>query len=420
MTIVRQLVAEFGFQVDTTPADRFDAAVKRSKRNLTDFSKIDLVRFSRGLKRALAGTAAIFAAEITAGLLGAFKQADIKKVEEQLKFQFRADFDSIRQEVERILKDPILGRLTTELELLNAAATLRGEGFQPDVIKRNLANVLKFSTIMRENLEQGTQSFLGALKSGDLKLFIQAGKFSAQQAQLIEKTGTGLGRLGLLGRVIEVEKLFGEIDERVNKRLVELISTGALAQERLFNTLDKLAVEIGDKTLPAFRDLNKELLPFIDSLIKLVRGEIEIGEVLAPKARPGSEREQRIKETSKQAEEQIQAVINFFKRFLTREGRQEFFTRQRRARTLGIRDPVAKLPIRFGAFPDPEPTPQTVGGNVVKTVNHISFKFNIAPGASADTNELRRVFKDEAGKMFGSIKEQSRDSRLIRGSGQAP
>jgi hypothetical protein len=394
MTTIRELVASLGFQVDTTPADRFNTAIDRTETNLNELNNVNLNKLNRNLKAGLAVATGLITTAVGGGLAAAFKSADVVAAEEQLKFGFKSTFDTLRSEVDKILRDPILGNLATELELLNAAATLRTEGLRPEVITRNLQNILKISTVFREDIAGGTALLLEAIKSGNIEPLIKLGKFNAEQADIIRKSAAGFSQLGIPGRVQVIEDVFREITPALDERINALINRGALSQEQLFNAFDKLGVEIGEKTLPKFKQLTDEgIIPLIDVIRQIISGDIGV-ESLPGKGIVGAQ------ETLRGAE--VSTVAGIIKTF------------PEAIRTLAD----------FFQFASPNIGRATESLRDINRQNSVTNNFTIdARGAAGNIdftgleNKLKEVVRSESSRIFGSTAEQSENSTIIRGSG---
>lgn len=399
MTTLRSLIAELGFQVDTTPADRFNSAVNKSKNTLNSLNFINLSGFNKNIKKGLKTAAGIVAAGIAAGIVTAIKFANVKQALSQLKFQFKDSFQPLRDEVADILADPVFGKLTTELDLLNAAAAAVGTGIDPDVIIRNLRNILGFSTVFRQNITEGIAPFIDFIKTGNLEILLKTGRLTAEQAVFLQKAGIDPSREAVRARIIRLEDLFKDISPEIRKSLEKLIEEGALSQKRLASSFDTLTLEIGKKTLPAFRQLTEEgLIPMMDRITRFISDEELTPEQIKTE-----------KETSAKKREELAEPIfteSFRKPIVTQF--IEFFQNKSTENILSDISTKLQKPL-FTPF-------QTTNNQEGDTTNNITVI--VQPGATGDPNEIKRAVGDELGKVFGRSVEQSKNNRLIRGKGE--
>jgi len=391
MPTVRELTAEFNFEVDTTPAERFNAAITKTKNNLKGLSGANIGAIGKGLKRAFRVGAAGLAAGIGAGVVTALKFGDIKQALSQLEFQFKGSLKPLRDEVQAILDDPVLGKLTTELELLNSAAQLAGEGIDRSFIVRNLRDILGFSAQFRQNIGEGTSDFINFLKSGNLDILIKAGKVTAEQAQFLRAAGIDSSKEGIKARAIRLEALFKDISPQIRTSIEKLIDEGALSQRRFINSLDALTVELGEKTLPAFQGITERAIKMLD----LARFDIKDGEKGV--AITGAK-----------------VLFPFFSKIILDAAKSEDtpFKAVERFLTGAIQEGRTNPKGTKALFPDPEPGAEGGVGNQ----NNVYI--TVESGATADTNALRTMFRDEMSKTFGRSVISSKNSTMKRGAGQ--
>lgn len=411
MTTLRSLIAVLGFQVDTTPADRFNSAVNKSKNNLNSLNFISLGGFNKKLKKGLKVAAGIVATGITTGIVTALKFGNVKQALSQLKFQFKDSFQPLRDEVADILADPVFGKLTTELDLLNAAAAAVGEGIAPDIIIRNLKNILGFSTQFRQNITEGIAPFIDFIKSGNLEILLKTGRISAEQAQFLQAAGIGPGREAVRARVIRLEDLFKDISPEIRKSLQELIESGALSQKQLLNSLDRLALELGKRTLPLFKQLSDVLISFMDGVPKFISEFSLTSEALT------SERVKQLVKKQKvigvDEDEPLLTVPGVSTAETLSRQKQE---REEKQKKRDIRSNKLILDLT-GTGNNGQGNGQTTD-NSSKTTNNISINVTVKDGATGDPNKIKQAVGDELGKIWGRSVEQSKNNRLIRGSGE--
>jgi hypothetical protein len=392
MPTIRQLTAAFGFEVDTTPAERFNTAFNKTRANVE--KGFNVQKLGRGLKKAFQVGAGGLAAGIGTSIVASLKFGNIKQALSQLEFQFKGSFQPLREEVKAILADPVLGKLTTELELLNTAATQAGEGIDRGFIIRNLRNILSFSTQFRQNIGEGTATFIEFIKSGNLEALLKTGQITAEQAQFLQAAGIGPGKEGIQARQLRLEELFRELSPQIRLSIEKLIEEGALSQKRFSNTLDKLTAELGEKTLPAFSKITEGAIDLLDEFSGRTKKE--------------------------------GIIESFFKTFLVvpkgaGEGSAPLLS------GLGDSDFIPKVKAdpeginKFvRAFLDFAAPSTQRASEALAGINEVNNTVNITveSGAVVDESKLSKAIGDEMSKVFGRSVQGSQNTTLTRGSGQ--
>jgi len=415
MPSIRELVATLGFKVDTTPLTRFNAGVTRSKKNLEGLTQVRLGRFGSRLKTFFKGAAAGVVAVGAASVLAFNKFSDVARGLKQLESQFKGKFKPLKAEIDSILDDKTLGKLTTELELVNTAAAAFELGLDPDVFIRSLRPALEFAIVNRKSVSEITAAISSFIGQADLDLLIKLGNLNQRQIELLKTAGVGPGQAGIIARTAKVEELFKAIQPQIQKQLTELLESGVLSQKQLLNTLDETAKELGEKTLPAIRAITKSAIGVLEefrarlkakslfeSIVETVAENIvpSVGEFL-PEA-DGVDREIKISKDP--------IVGKFFREII-----EEFKKRFEEARARGFQPKR-----RFQTLPIPDFTRRT-DQNITRPTDTTDQKINITvpitiqSGASADPVAIEQAVQNGIRKAMGSVAEQSKATTLRRG-----
>lgn len=415
-TSVRQLVADLGFKVDTTPATRFDAAVNRSKKTLEGLSQVRLGRFGLRLKKFFAAGAAGVAAVGTAAAVAFNKFSDVAQGLKQLEFQFKGKFKPLKEEIDSILDDKTLGKLTTELELINTAAAAFELGLDPDVFIRSLRPALEFAIVNRKSVGEITAAIASFVGEANLDLLIKLGNLNQRQIELLKTAGVGPGQAGIIARTAKVEELFKGIRQEIQKSLQELVESGVLSQKQFVNTLDATAKELGEKTLPAIKAITKAAIDLLDEF----RGRIKQESVtesffktfftlpegfepfsFLPEAGDAGE-------DIKVSNKLFPAIGIFFKGLI-----EEFKKRFEEARQRGFQP--ERLSRQFPISSFSRTTNQTTTANTSSQNINITVPVTIQSGASADPAAIKQAVNDGIRNAMGSVVEQSKATTIKRG-----
>ena len=410
-TTIRELTARLGFEFDATPATRFDAAMKRSKRNLEGLNKVKLDRFRRRILKTFKLISAAAAVTFGTALAGFLKFSEETKAVTQLEFQlskFPGAFKAIKKEMDAILADPLIGKLTTELQLLNAATGALAKGVDPGVVTRLLKPALQFATVNRESIQDVIGAITEFLESGSLDLLKKLGVVTQAQAEVFKKTDIGPSAQGLIQRKAFIENTFAALIPQFEQSLRKLAESGAVSQQQLLNTLSELLKDIGEATAPLFKKLNAELIIFIDTIrefvrgrvFQVIRGEITTQEFLFPKKDVEAKRE-KIREQGRKAieteqekiREQGRRVLEFLEKF--------FIT--------GFRQP------EIGGFRGNNNKSGAINNNSDTQNITVNNTINIAPGASGDPVMIERAVNTGMRKVLGTVVDQSKRTTLVHG-----
>ena len=280
MATIRELTARLGFEFDPTPATRFDAAMKRSKRNLEGLNKVKLTAFRTNLLGAFGIIGKAAAVAFAVGFAGFLKFSDVAQALAQLRLQAKDSFEPIRSEIKNILADPVIGKLTTELDLLNGVLAVLGKGIDPGVLIRTLKPALEFAIATRQNISDVTQGISSFIADANTDLLVQLGIFDQAQLELLKVAGIDPGKQGLVSRTAFLENALAQQEGRTRQIVTDLQASGAVSQKELANTFNELLKEIGEKSLPLFKAIIDELIAIMDSFIKFLRGEITVKDIV--------------------------------------------------------------------------------------------------------------------------------------------
>lgn len=423
MPSVRELIATLGFKVDTTPATRFDAAVNRSRKNLKSLTQVRLGRFGSRLKTMFKVGAGGIAALGASSVVAFNKFSDVARGLKQLESQFKGKFKPLKAEIDSILTDKTLGKLTTELELVNTAAAAFELGLDPDVFIRSLRPALEFALVNRKSVSEITGAIAAFIGQADLDLLIKAGQLNQRQIELLKTAGVGPGQAGIIARTARVEELFAGIRPEIQQSLKELVESGVLSQKQFLNTLDETVKELGEKTLPAIKKITKAAIDLLDEFRARLKAKSAFeafvetaAEALVPEAAfeflpeaGGINREIKISKDP--------AVGRFFRKIFERFSEifsKEAFEKEFKRQIKVFRKPADQSTTRFSSFP----IPNIDLGNSSNTPNQgikIDVKINVESGASADPIAIEQAVNTGIRRAMGSVKEQSNATKLIRG-----
>lgn len=445
MPTIRELTALLGFKVDTAPATRFDAQIDRSKKKLEGLSKVRLGSFGKRLKTMFSVAAGGVVAVGAASLVAFKKFSDVERGLKQLEFQFKSSFKPLKEEIDSILSDKTLGKLTTELELVNTAAAAFELGLDPDVFIRSLRPALEFAIVNRKNVSEITAAISAFIGTGDLDLLIKMGNLNQRQIELLKTAGVGPGQAGIIARTAKVEELFAGIRPDIQKRLQELIESGVLSQEQFLNTLNETTKELGEKTLPAMKAISKAAIDLLDEFRKRIKEEDE-GVIEAffktlialPKgfepfsALPES---QDFDITGVKIDESLN-LGNIIKKIFGKKPElteSEFLAQQKflKERRINTRDAIANFFKDFakslsetrvsggfsGFVPVNRTTNQTTNANTSSQNINVTVPITIQSGANADPAAIEQAVQVGIRRAMGAVAEQSRATTTRRGGG---
>jgi hypothetical protein len=404
MATVRELVAQLGFKVDTTPATRFNAAIKRSRSELEKLDKTRLTGltgfftspgFRTSIINAFTGLGIAAGAAFAVAVKTSTEANKINRALaglEQRLFKTPEQFRTVQDSIRAILNDKTIGKFTNELELLNSiAAAFEISTDIPEILK-NLPLSIKLAAIRPDlDLTQLLTTFAEVRATGDVANLKKLGVFTNQFLQIIEKTTNQFKDIGQIGvtEVLNRELLkLEDPTDRIFKKFVE-VGDGS---DQLKNTFSELVKEIGEKTLPIIRDLNAELTGFLDRIRKFVKGEIGIVDAVIEgfpsAAEPGGGFSEKGAIALGKLEDKI---IDFF-----REG-------------FNI-DPL-DFARRQGTL--------TQGNTQNNTTNNrggdININVTVQPGGTGNAAQITSAIRQEFSRANGSTKEIAERTTRIRG-----
>lgn len=272
MATIRELTARLGIEVDITPTRRFDAAIDRSKKKLESLNNIKLDRFRRRVSKAFKNITKIGIAATTATVAkGFFQFTDVQQALLQLENQAGDSFGAIRNEIRKVLSDPITGKLTNELELLNGALAALELGLDPGVLTRVLQPALEFARVTRKGLPEVLTAISSFISDADLDLLIKLGELNQGQVELLKTAGVGLDKAGLIARTAKLEQIIAEQRGRTRQQLGRAVEGGAFLPTQLSNTFIEATKEIGETTLPLFRTVINGMIEQMDLFRKALK-----------------------------------------------------------------------------------------------------------------------------------------------------
>lgn len=404
MPVVTDLIGRLGFSVDTTAATRFESAMKRSKNSLESFNQVRLDRFNKTI-------GAVFGIGIGAGAAGFFKFAEMKQALAALKGSLQDAFEPIRKEIESILQDKLIGNLIKELDLVNAAAVQAQEGLAPETLQKVLRPAALLALERGRSVSEVLASISSFIADANLDILKQTGILDQAQIEILKFAGTGPEKAGLRARTMKIIEVLAGAAPGIEKNLKELEETGALSVKELTTAFNKLLIEVGERTVPAFKALNDVLLPTIEFLTKWLDTSEERSKEVAKEGVKSKaffspffptqaelERGDPVKESLSPISKDIKQNLSDFWERTTKEFVKDF---QVRASTRQA--PV--IPISGVA---------TDGGNAATELN-INNNITISPGANADPVAIKGAINDAMRQSFGNIAEQNVRTTIRRG-----
>lgn len=268
MTTVRELTGELSFNADTTGATRFDQAVNRSKSNLEQLNSVSLVPFVGTMTKAWG----LVTGAATLGTAAATKRfIDLEKAYDGLETATEDTTGAIRGEIESILEDKLLKNLVDEIDLVRAAFQSAKEG--ADAIQIN--RFIRLASILATLTPDGDiGEFLKQLVTGDIQAILKSiGQLPLEVQEILKAGGVDPKKVGLIGRRGELERRLLGVQDKLEKRIAEQRERGLTTFDELGGVFEKLTLEIGERSLPAFKDLNDVLIPLIEDLTEFIKPE---------------------------------------------------------------------------------------------------------------------------------------------------
>lgn len=409
MASVRELIATLGFKVDTGPATRFDAAVNRSKTNLENLTQVRVGIFGTRLKGMF--TAAVVAATAVGVAAGAAakKFVNVEKSLDALKFATQEGFAPLRKEIDKILGDKVLKNLISEIDLVNAALF---ETQEKGVKAQTLTDFLRLAALLSVQAKKPIKEVLGLITGftveGELGIFKLLRELPPELQELFKAAGISPAKAGFIARGEKVREALRKVEAELERNIIKQRERGLTTFKELDTAFDKLTLEIGEKTLPAFKKLNDIIIPFIERLTTFL-GEDE-DEAETEKRR--KERRERLKEPilpeffQKRIFDE-EKIRNLSKKSFGDifEGLKEFFTVERPG---GRFDPSLDHTV-INRTTNKRTTNKRDGDIIIN--NNIT----VQSGATADPAAIERGVNEAIRRNMGTAAEQSQRTTIRRG-----
>ncbi len=412
MVALRELTAKLGFDVDLSGVNRFDKSIDSSKRKVEGFNLINLGGFRNIVSKALVFAGAGFAT-IAAGAASAFKFADVKAGLNDLEQSSKGSFGAIKGSIDEILADKTIGNLVKELDLVNAAAIHARDGLDPGVIADLLAPATLFAINARKSTSEIFAGISSFIESGSLDILRQTGKLNQAQIELLKAAGVGPGQAGLVARTEKIRQVFFGLEGELRARTQKIVESGALTARELTGAFDKLVLEVGERTLPAFKSLNDELIPFIEQLTRFVGGEIGVREIL--KAKPGSPREKKQKVFAEELKSQAQVTFDFFNFLIPSLDRANQaigdINQEQRGQLIPSISGATPIVPASGSTTNRATTQSTSQRTNVNVTNNVT----VQPGANVSPGMIGAEIEKANRRTLGNVKELNERATIKRG-----
>lgn len=435
-TPFRELVAKLGFQADLTEANRFNSAINKTKRDLEGLNQIKLGGFRNAMSKVFKVGSLAVGAAIGAGIATGLKFSDVQSVLKQLQFDFKEQFSPLQTEVQNILKDDLLGKLTTALELYTVAANAADQGLSKDFLIKNLRSIASIAVLRNKSIaefEGAISQFIGT--GGNLGVLTQLGEFDQFKAELTKVAGIGPGQAGIIARTALIEQIFAKLSSEVRKKLQEGVNEGAYVQKRFLNSLDALTNEIGKKTLPALQGVTEQAIGILDRLKNDIvnKGIFEaIRDALSPFP---SDFQQRLEQRGEQPVDKFLNLFGNEERMKWPEYISKFFKETYdKVKAVESSDlspspgyfsrVIQTTPVHgsaFGSLTSPEANKNPLGGGSLNRANaaigaiNITNNVTVQPGATANAAEIKRAMEEANKKAWGNVSDQAKRTTLLRG-----
>ena len=412
MTTVRELTAKLAFQVDTTGATRFDAALNRSRKNLDGLNTVSLA----GLVKTATKAFAIVATVATAGSLAAAKKfADIQTSWDALEFSTKEGFAPLKKEIDSILQDKTFKNLVDEIDLVNAAlAQAQEKGVSGDDLTKFLRLAVTLSIPAKKSVAEVLDMITGFVgPEADLGILKLIGKLP-QEFQELLKFLPGPGKAGLIARRETIFQDLLTISPQLEKLIAKQREEGLLTFRELSGAFEKLTIEIGENTLPVFKNLNDVLIPFVERLTKLLKGEIKPKEFI----------EEIVEETRVEPKIASKLLLEWpklfkglfdFSRFLTPNVERankaiQDINKQQRQQDIPSTDRITPFASQITNNRGGNQTTTNRGGDITITV-----PITVQSGATADPTAIKQAVNQAIRESMGGVLEESRAGTLRRG-----
>ena len=306
MTTIRELIARFGIEADTTPITRFNTAINQATANLRRLSTIQLKGLDKALKKFLNDASNVLedeevkstyqkkidnfnkflrkaflttAAVIAAGFAATFKAFKRFGVEEQaearLEFQLSkipGAFEETKKKIQEASKE--VDGMISKIKYLNAASASFGIATDPELFNRIIGYASKLSIVLGKDLVEVVSALSSFVATGSVEGLKELGLTTAQILELQSKSQAGYSKLAIAGRT---KVLFDEMEKNIeglNKAYKSFRTTGAASSKRLEAATDDFVVEVG-KSSDSYKELNNKTASFLRKIIK--KREEEIG-----------------------------------------------------------------------------------------------------------------------------------------------
>jgi len=273
---IRSLIAELGFEVDTTQADLFNKKFRDLTVNVNQFAG----NYERGLSRikksnsgfvTTAGDVANGIKTIGRAASNVFRGfAGVEQARGALEFRAKTankDFQEILSSVEKIRKET--GGVVSELDSLNAlnvGADLTGNF---DFLIDNFSDVIKLAKILGKDVGDVQRTFAEFVATGsNLQELVKFGFFRREQLEALEKAGTSLTPLGQRTRVTVLEGLVERRRPDIEEGFSKFLTKSNATIDRFTASAEEATKVIGEKLNPAINKAAETLSKSTDNFTK--------------------------------------------------------------------------------------------------------------------------------------------------------
>lgn len=429
MATIRELIAKFGVEVDTTPIARFNSAINQAKKNLRNLARLRIRGLDKEIKKALADSskalnspevrenfrkniskfdkflnkaALALAGTITAGIAGALKSFKRFGEEEQatsrLRFQLSkipGEFERTQQKIKDTIKDT--GGLINKIDLLNAASSSFEIDTNPEAFRETIDAASKLSLILGRDVTDIASAFAQFRATGAVQQFQAFGFFTRQQLEILEKAGTELTDVGVRQRTNLLEELVTRNIDNINEEFTNFADTGIASAKRETTARDELIRVLGSET-GLIKNVNGALVKWETNLAQNVEKTGGFFSGLGKTISQASEEQK--KQLDIERIDREKRGITIFQQFLE---------------SFGISpDKKAKETFnpRFNSFLNN--TRNT--SNINQITNQVEV--NIQAGPTEDSEQLTRSVTKGIEQALGTLEQQSSRGTLIRGKNQ--
>lgn len=269
----RELVAELGFDVDLTGADRFDSRFRKLSKTANGFGHSfnkSILEINKTLATlGLGGVGAI------AGVVKSYnKFTDVLEAEREIKLRVGDQFDNLNENIEKAIANT--GNFTKRIDALNALSIgeklLGDQKFMTD----NFETMIKLSAVLQnETLPGVSEQIASFIKSGGSLDFLERIRgITPQMREALKRSGTDFENVGMETRKKRVELIFSQLSDVLNKQFLEASKENKVSTAKLTTSIDNLSLAIGKDLSPSINNLQVSLAKDITRLEKAVRGDI--------------------------------------------------------------------------------------------------------------------------------------------------